>query len=152
MGLSPEATGESLSPSRLTGRVVIAGEAEGPVLYSDEPLSFWGGYDAANGRITDPHHPLAGKTGAGQVLVLPATRGSSTTAAVLLEAIRRGTAPAALITRGVDAFVALAAFVGEEMYPAVPPIVAVDADAFRAIAAWPRLSVRDGELTRRDDG
>lgn len=152
MGLKTGATGESPPVSRLVGRVVIAGEAEGPVLHSDEPLSFWGGYDAANGRITDPHHPLAGKTGAGRVLALPATRGSSTTAAVLLEAIRRGTAPAALITRGVDAFVALAAFVGEEMYPAVPPIVAVDGDAFREIGAWPRLSVRDGELTRGGDG
>lgn len=152
MGLSPGAARESAPASRLVGRAVVAGEAEGPVLYSDEPLSFWGGYDAADGRITDPHHPLAGRIGAGSVLVLPATRGSSTTAAVLLEAIRRGTAPAALITRGVDAFVALAAFVGEEMYPEVPPIVAVDSDAFRAIEAWPRLSVRDGELTRHGDG
>lgn len=148
MGLSARAARESAAASRVVGRVVVAGEAEGPVLHSDEPLSFWGGYDAADGRITDPHHPLAGETGAGSVLALPATRGSSTTAAVLLEAIRRGTAPAALITRGVDAFVALAAFVGEEMYPAVPPIVAVDGDAFRALGAWPRLSVRDGELTR----
>ena len=137
-------------PIRLVGRPVIAGEAEGPLLHSGEPLSFWGGYDAETGRIIDRRHPLAGENGAGSVLALPATRGSSTTAAVLLEAIRRGTAPAALITLGVDSFLSLASFVGEEMHDRVPPLVAVEEDAFRALAAWPRLAVRGRELLRRE--
>lgn len=132
----------------LSGRAVIGGTAAGSALYSDEPLSFWGGYDAASGRITDTHHPLAGRTAAGTVLIVPATRGSSTTTAVLLEAIRRGAAPAALVTRGVDAFLALAGVVGQEMYGRSPPLVAVDAAGFRQLADWRRLTVEDGVLTR----
>ncbi len=128
------------------GRVVIAGNAAGEVLHADEPLSFWGGYDAASGRITDTHHPLAGQNAAGGVLILPATRGSSTTTAVLLEAIRCGTAPAALITRGVDAFLALAGVVGEEMYGRSPALVAVDNDVFRALADWRHLELAGGRL------
>ena len=155
MGLKSDSAPRPVSvpvpgPVRLVGRAVIAGEAEGPLLYSGEPLSFWGGYDAETGRIMDLRHPLAGENGAGSVLALPATRGSSTTAAVLLEAIRRGTAPAALITLGVDAFLSLASFVAEEMYDRVPPLVAVDEEAFRALAGWPRLAVCGGELFRRE--
>jgi predicted aconitase with swiveling domain len=136
--------------TRLHGQVVIAGSASGDVLHATQPLSFWGGYDAASGRITDTHHPLAGEVAAGKALVLPATRGSSTTTAVLLEAIRRETAPAALITRGVDAFLALACVVGQEMYGRSPALIAVGEDEFRSLAGWPRLKLRDGVLTPGD--
>lgn len=136
--------------TRLHGRVVVAGSASGAVLYATQPLSFWGGYDAASGRITDTHHPLAGETAAGTALALPATRGSSTTTAVLLEAIRRETAPAVLVTRGVDAFLALACVVGQEMYGRSPALVAVDETAFETLADWPRLEARDGTLIRVD--
>ena len=135
---------------RLHGQVVVTGTAAGAVLYATQPLSFWGGYDAASGRITDTHHPLAGETAAGKALILPATRGSSTTTAVLLEAIRRKTAPAALITRGVDAFLALACVVGQEMYGRSPALVCVSEDTFRSLADWPRLEVEEGTLIRRE--
>ena len=141
---------EAGRPLRIRGEAVIGGRASGPVLHADEPLSFWGGYDAASGRITDTHHPLAGKTAAGHALVIPATRGSSTTTAVLLEAIRRETAPAAMITRGVDAFLALACIVGQEMYGRSPALVSVDEAAFRELADWPFLDVDEGALTRTD--
>jgi len=135
---------------RLHGQVVVAGNAVGAVLYATQPLSFWGGYDAASGRITDTHHSRAGETAAGTALVLPATRGSSTTTAVLLEAIRRETAPAALITRGVDAFLALACVVGQEMYGRSPVLICVCEDAFRSLADWPGVVVEEGTLTRRE--
>ena len=134
----------------LHGQVVVGGNASGAVLYAAQPLSFWGGYDAASGRITDTHHPLKGETATGKALVLPATRGSSTTTAVLLEAIRRETAPAALITRGVDAFLALACVVGQEMYDRSPVLVSVDENVFLALADWPYLDLKDGALTRVD--
>ena len=143
-------TNPSSGAVRLQGQVVVAGSAAGSVLYATQPLSFWGGYNAASGRITDTHHPLAGKTAAGKALVLPATRGSSTTTAVLLEAIRRETAPAAMITRGVDAFLALACVVGQEMYGRSPALVSVGDDEFRSLADWPFLELKDGVLTRVD--
>ena len=143
-------TNPSQGAARLRGQVVVAGSAAGSVLHATQPLSFWGGYDAASGRIIDTHHPLAGKTAAGKALVLPATRGSSTTTAVLLEAIRRETAPAAMITRGVDAFLALACVVGQEMYGRSPALVSVGDDEFRSLADWPFLELKDGILTRVD--
>ena len=82
----------------LHGKPFISGSAKGIALVSREPLSFWGGYDWKTGEIIDRRHPLSGEIAQGRILVIPFTRGSSTTTAVLLEAIRAGTAPTAIIT------------------------------------------------------
>ena len=137
----------------IEGRPVVPGEAVGSSLFSDEPLSFWGGYDAATGEIIDRRHPLAGLRAEGRVLVIPATRGSSTTTAVLLEAVRRGTAPAALITRGEDRFLALAAIVAKELYGRELPVVAVTPDGFDELSSAAVLRIdRDGGIEIRSAG
>lgn len=128
----------------LTGRALVAGAAEGAVLYSSEPLSFWGGYDAETGEIIDRRHPLAGQVGAGRILAIPATRGSSTTTAVLLEAIRRGTAPAAFLTRGPDTFLALAAIVAAQLYDRAPPVIALSREEFDALRRIRHARVEPG--------
>jgi predicted aconitase with swiveling domain len=131
----------------IEGRPLVAGRAEGRVLASDEPLSFWGGYDHRTGEITDRRHPLSGAMAAGKVLALPFTRGSSTTTPVLLEAARAGTAPAAIITSGVDSFLALASVVAGEMYGTVLPIVAVTPGDFCRLRTgdWLRIQA-DGQV------
>lgn len=108
---------------------VIPGEATGPLLVSPAPLSFWGGVDAATGEIIDRRHPLSGRCITGVVLALPWTRGSSTTTAILLEAIRRQTAPAALLLPKVDSFLALASVVALELYGRAVPTYVIDLTA-----------------------
>ncbi len=125
----------------LIGRALVAGAAEGAVLYSSEPLSFWGGYDAETGEIIDRRHPLAGQTGAGRIMAIPATRGSSTTTAVLLEAIRHGTAPAAFLTRGPDTFLALAAIVADQLYGRAPPVIALSREDYDTLRGIPGARV-----------
>jgi hypothetical protein len=109
----------------IRGKPIVPGTAQGLALVTDTPLSFWGGYDHRNGEITDRRHPLSGEIAAGRILVLPFSRGSSTTTAVLLEAIKNGTAPAAIITTNVDSFFALASIVADEMYASPIPIIAI---------------------------
>ena len=137
----------------MQGRALVAGDAEAQALVSDEPLSFWGGYDQATGEIIDRRHPLSGRNAAGKILALPASRGSSTTAAVLLEAVRRGTAPAALLTDGTDRFLTLAAIVADEMYGVVLPVVALTREQIGAIPAECRLRIdASGRVERAGDG
>ncbi len=109
----------------LQGRVIIEGEARGSALVSSEPLSFWGGYDWKTGEIIDRRHMLSGANAKDKILAVPFTRGSSTTTAVLLEAIRAGTAPAAIITTDVDFFFALASVVADELYTTPLPLIAL---------------------------
>lgn len=132
------------------GRVLVSGEAQGEVLVSGEPLSFWGGYDLNTGEIIDRQHPLSGKIAIGRVLVIPFSRGSSTTTAVLLEAIRVGTAPAAILTTGVDPFFALASIIAEEMYAKTIPVITVNKEDFNNLKEGQWLDIReDGTITTR---
>jgi predicted aconitase with swiveling domain len=112
------------------GTPLIPGPATGTALVTAEPLSFWGGYDWRTGEITDRRHPLSGQIAAGRVLAVPFSRGSSTTTAVLLEAVKAGAAPAAILTTGADSFFALASIVADVMYAKPIPIVALSAAGF----------------------
>lgn len=126
----------------LHGRPLVGGAAAGELLVARAPLSFWGGYDSATGEIIDRRHPLAGQVAAGRILALPYTIGSSTTTAVLLEAVRAGTAPAAILTASVDSFLALAAIVADVLYARPLPVVAIGAEAFAALrdGQWAQLT------------
>jgi Cys-tRNA(Pro)/Cys-tRNA(Cys) deacylase len=123
------------------GRVVIQGEARGLALVSLEPISFWGGYDWKTGEIIDRRHELSGSIARGKILAVPFTRGSSTTTAVLLEAIRAGTAPAAILTTDVDFFFALAAVVADELYSSPLPLIALDANDFRQLKTGDEIRI-----------
>lgn len=131
----------------IIGNPVVPGSAHGQVIAADEPISFWGGYDHLTGEITDRRHPLSGQNAAGKILAVPFTRGSSTTTAVLLEAVRSGTAPAAIITTGVDSFFALASIVARQMYQSSLPIIAVTLEDFRQLQTNANLSIeKNGEI------
>jgi phosphomecalonate degydratase small subunit len=131
------------------GKVVVKGLVEGEALVSSEPLSFWGGYDHRTGVIIDRRHPLTGAIAVGRVLAVPSTRGSSTTTAVLLEAIHAGTAPAAILTTGADSFLALASIIAHELYGRSIPLVALEADDFARLQTGDRILIdEDGSVTR----
>lgn len=126
----------------LEGRTLVAGEAAGPVLVLDEPLSFWGGMDPATGAIVDRHHPQVGEVLTGRVLVMPSGRGSSSSSYVLAEAIRAGTAPAAIVLGEPDPIVALGSLVARELYATRVPVVVLDLASLRSLPE--RLEVRAG--------
>lgn len=131
----------------LQGRVVIPGKAQGLALASNEPLSFWGGYDWQTGEIIDRRHMLSGEIAKGKILAIPFTRGSSTTTAVLLEAIRAGTAPAAIITTDTDFFFALASVVADELYSAPLPLVALKGEDFKSLQTGDAIRIgMDGQV------
>lgn len=106
---------------------LCAGEAEGDLLWLDEPLSFWGGTDLATGVITDVHHPQCGTSLAGRVVVMSASRGSSSSSSVLAEQIRSGVGPAAMLLATRDAIVTLGALAAAEVYDVRMPILLTDA-------------------------
>lgn len=131
----------------IQGVPVVRGKAQGLTLVTNEPISFWGGFDHHTGEITDRRHPLSGQNATGRILVVPFTRGSSTTTAVLLEAIRSGTAPAAIITTSVDSFFALASIVADEMYAKPIPIIALDSSSYSSLETGMELEImEDGSI------
>ena len=132
------------------GRVIVAGAATGELLRLEAPISFWGGVDPVAGRIADPRHPDHGTSLAGRVLAVPSAVGSSSSSAIMLELIREGKAPAALILGTADAIVALGVVVAGELGLLTLPVVEAP---WQDVMALPQGSVRvaeDGVLTPVD--
>jgi predicted aconitase with swiveling domain len=131
----------------INAQPVVVGEAEGELLVASEALSFWGGFDFRTGEIIDRRHPLHGVRASGRILAVPFSKGSSTTTAVLLEAVRAGTAPAAILTTGPDAFFALASIVADTMYGRSFPVMALEAADFETLESGVRLRIeRNGKI------
>jgi uncharacterized protein len=107
-------------------RRCAAGEAAGPALVLDDPLSLWGGIDVATGRIIDRSHPQLGACVTGTILVMPGGRGSSSSASVLAESVRRGTGPAGIVLGTPDPILTVGALVAESLYGLRCPIVVCD--------------------------
>jgi predicted aconitase with swiveling domain len=136
----------------LTGKPVVAGSAEGRALVSNEPLSLWGGLCPETGEIIDRRHELSGAVVTDRVFVFPRGKGSSTASAVLLEAIRAGVAPAAIINLNVDPILALGSIVADELYHQVMPIVVLAEKDFFAIKKDDYITIRpDGTVGIRTD-
>jgi uncharacterized protein len=125
------------------------GRAEGEVLVLDEPLSFWGGVNPRTGELTDPHHPQRGENISGKVLVMPAGRGSSSSSSVLAEAIRAGTAPAAVVLREPDAILVLGALVARELYGTELPVVAAGSETYDGLATGMQVVINASERSAR---
>ena len=128
----------------MTNRVLVPGVAVGEVLVLDEPLSFWGGLDAATGEVIDRRHPQSGQVVTGKVLLMPAGRGSSSGSSVFAESIRLGTAPVAVVMLEPDEIVTLGAVVAEELYGLTVPVVVVAEDTYLDLANQIVVSIDHG--------
>jgi predicted aconitase with swiveling domain len=106
----------------------IPGTAEAVALVLAEPLSFWGGIDAATGRVIDRFHPDLGACISGRILVMPGGRGSSSASSILAEGLRLGTAPAAIVLAEPDPILTVGALVAQELYGLSCPIVVCPID------------------------
>ena len=130
----------------MRGRVLIEGQAKGPLLRLTAPLSFWGGVDPKTGRISDPRHPEHDRSVTGTVLAIPSPRGSSSSSAIMLELIARRLAPAALLLGEADAILALGIVVAREMgHPTLPALEFPVGDMMRLPEGVLRVEV-DGSV------
>lgn len=131
----------SCGVTEISAYPLLAGHAQGVTLVLEEPLSLWGGIDPESGVIVG-RHPQAGTSVAGRVLVMREARGSSSSATVLAEAIRLGSAPAAIVMEVPDDVITAGAIVAEELYGKTCPVIRVDSIA----------GLRSGILATVDDG
>jgi len=136
-----------LSSFEITARVLNPGSARAQAMVLDEPLSFWGGFDARTGTIVDRQHPQRGSCVAGMFLILPESRGSAGTPAGIAEAIRGGVGPAAIALGKADVNVAVGAMVAAALYGVeVPVLVIGDADRARLRSGHRVEADRDGRI------
>jgi uncharacterized protein len=126
---------------KIAARCLVAGEAEGLIAAWSAPLSFWGGLDVESGRVIDRSHPAFGADIGGRILAMPSGRGSSSASSVLAEAIRRGTAPAAIILAVADPIITVGALVAYRLYGKACPVVVCVAKDFEKLSDGARVRV-----------
>jgi predicted aconitase with swiveling domain len=125
---------------------LLAGRAEGRVLALAAPISFWGGVSPRTGDIIEARHADRGSCLSGVIVGLPGTIGSSSASSVLLELIRIGRAPAALLMDHVDAVLLIGALVAEEMGWPPPPAFLLPQELQRRLAGRRIAIAEDGAI------
>ncbi|TYR29767.1 DUF126 domain-containing protein [Mesorhizobium microcysteis] len=131
----------------MRAEILVEGQAgEGEALVLTAPISFWGGVDPATGMITDVRHPQHGECVAGKVLFLPGTIGSSSASAVLLELVKAGLAPAALVLNEPDAILLLGLVVAKEMGWETPAAVKMERSSFAGFSGTQVSIAADGSV------
>ena len=111
----------------LQAEVLLAGPAiRARALALTAPISFWGGVDPKTATIADTRHPEYGQDISGRALLIPATVGSSSAAAILLELVHAGRAPAAIVLHEPDAILLLGLIVAKEMGLSTPIALRLD--------------------------
>ena len=125
----------------LKTEILIAGPAaSGAALVLSAPISFWGGVDPFTGDIIDARHPDRGRNITGKILALPGTIGSSSASAVLLELVRNGLSPAAIILHEPDAILLLGLIVAHEMGWRTPIALKLDRELQKGLAEQVTIS------------
>jgi predicted aconitase/predicted aconitase with swiveling domain len=137
-------------PISLTGRSLVAGAAQGALLFADVGLSFWGGVNPCTGEVIDRHHPLSGQHLAGRVLAIPSGRGSCTGSSVLMELISNGHAPAALVLAEADEILTLGVLVAQTIFARSLPVLCIGREAFAALGGQAFARVENTTLTLSD--
>jgi len=97
-------------------KVIVGGKSEGEVLFSEIPLSFWGGVNVSDGYIMDVRHDLHGQCIKDKVLCIPYDKGSCSGSGIMLEMIRRKTAPLAILCVEAEPVLSLGSVMGYRIY------------------------------------
>ena len=133
----------------LQGRAITGGKGAGLALVSRMPLnvtaSFTKPANLLPGRasqVRDRHHDLYGKRLRGTVLVFPSCIGSTYTGMLMLELIRAGDAPAAMVVQRADSLLVSGLVLADVWFGEKVPLVQYEGDdLFDQVATGQRVEV-----------
>ena len=104
-----------------------------PVLYSEDPFSFWGGVDRETGIVTDRRHGNYGECMTGKAFVFPFGKGSSGAGTTLMEMARSGTAPAAIVNITTDSILLTGSLIAKYCYDKLLPVVNLSEEDYKKL-------------------
>ena len=125
-----------MRPTRIAGKGLVKGRAEGEAVVSSAPLCFRTEYDPATGRVIGHRHPLHGQNLRGKVLIVPSTKGSCGNSVSFSTGCKEGNAPAALVCVRREPLVVLCCVVNN-----VPLVCDVPEEIFAQVATGDRVAV-----------
>jgi|YelNatPaOPRAMG01_1025707.scaffolds.fasta_scaffold66621_2 predicted aconitase with swiveling domain len=103
----------------LRAKIVNKGFAEGSLLISTQPISFFGGVDPSTGILVERNHPLEGVSVSKRILAVPSSKGSTVGSYVIYGLAKKGVAPLGIILGQVDSIITAGAILS-----GIPTVVA----------------------------
>lgn len=126
-------------------RTAVSGSAKGELLFSNDSFCFWGGADPATGIIRDNRHGNYLKNMSGKVFAFPFGKGSSGAGLVILEMIRAGCAPAAIINLRSDPVILTGPLIAKHFYDVNIPVVNLSEEDYMKLEGAKEVEFTDGE-------
>lgn len=127
----------------LRGRGLVDGVVEGEALVSKESLVWSHGVDPASGKIDDVRVSVCGECVKDKILIYPLGKGSTSGATWMLEAIRYGNGPKAIVNVETELIIVAGAVLSEKLYNKQIPVVdRTDED--------PTTVIETGDIVRVD--
>ncbi|MGI6685720.1 MAG: aconitase X swivel domain-containing protein [Bacillota bacterium] len=128
------------------GKSIVSGRASGKVVISQEPFSFFGGFDFSQGTIVDPRSDIYGESLKDKIFAYPRGKGSSSTAGVILEALRQGVAPKAIINVESEKILAVGIIVAEVTFGWSLPVVSISEEDYQLLAPGDLVEIIDDRV------
>ncbi|GHU27112.1 hypothetical protein AGMMS50256_06140 [Betaproteobacteria bacterium] len=100
----------------LKGRGLFGGAVEGEALSTRKYFGFTHGVDPATGEVVDERHEWRGLNLKGKILVYPFGKSSSSGALWIIETVRQGNAPLAIINVEAEAITGGGCLLAEMLY------------------------------------
>lgn len=124
-------------------KTAVYGNVRAELLWANEPMSFWGTVDPQSGLIRDNRHALYMKNMAGKVLAFTTPKGSSGTGLIILEQIRTGCAPAAIINLRSDPVVLTGSIIAKRFYNVDIPVVNLSEEDYAKLEGAKEVEFHD---------
>ncbi|QLH05697.1 aconitase X swivel domain-containing protein [Nitrosopumilus ureiphilus] len=116
-------------------KILVAGQVQGIVLKSENPINFLGTVDKKTGIISDNNHDLFGKSIKDVILVFPSGVGSSVGAYTIYSIKSNNSAPLAMICLKADLTVATGCALANI------PLITISDEEFNSIKNGMKISL-----------
>ena len=120
---------------------VIAANARIPLVSSNDSFSFVGGVNIQNGDISDYRHANYQENITNKAFAFPFGRGSSGAGLVLMEMLRIGTAPAAIINVHTDPVILTGPLICKHFYNQILPVINVSEEDFKKLVGAKEIEI-----------
>lgn len=138
-----------MGKKKMHGRILVSGITEGEALVSKESLVWSHGVDPESGLIDDVRVSVCGESVKDKVLIYPLGKGSTSGATWMLEAVRCGNGPNAIINIETELIIVAGAVLAEKLYgKTIPVIDHTDLNPIETIQTgdWVRVNGNDGTI------
>lgn len=126
-------------------KTAVAGSVKAELMFSNDSFCFWGGADPATGEIRDNRHDNYQNNMAGKVFAFPFGKGSSGAGLVILEMIRVGCAPAAIINLRSDPVILTGPLISKHFYGTDIPVVNISEEDYKKLEGAKEVEFFEGK-------